>query len=149
MTLPVGSIIPKVYMNTQILGAINPCDVVTYINASHAAWFRSMRYVVLFSITLFWETLYYKSNPQATVSTISTESEFMAAVSGSKAAKYIFSILEELGFSRTVPTKLFCENTVAIIMGNSNKPAERARHISVYNFDLKWWVDLNKKLLNT
>ena len=35
MTLPVGSIITKVDMDTQVTVAINPCEAVAYINASH------------------------------------------------------------------------------------------------------------------
>ena len=48
----------------------------------------------------------------------------MAAVPGSKFEKLIYSILEELGLSRQEPTELLlCDNTAAIIMPNSKKPA--------------------------
>ena len=36
MTLPLGIILPKVDMDTKITGAINPCESITYIDASHA-----------------------------------------------------------------------------------------------------------------
>ena len=43
-TLLVGSIIPKVEMDTQIPGEINPCEAVNYIDASHATLLRSKIY---------------------------------------------------------------------------------------------------------
>ena len=96
MTLQVGSIIPKVDMGTQIRGAINLCEAVTYIDSSYATSLRSSRYVESFFITLFGSAAYYKSDLKVTVATSSTEAEFMATVSGDKASKYISSILDEM-----------------------------------------------------
>ena len=45
MTLPVVIIILKVDMDTQIQGAINPCEDVTYSDALYAACLRLMRSV--------------------------------------------------------------------------------------------------------
>ena len=89
MTLPVGSIIPKVDMDmdTQIPGATNPCEAVTYIDASHATWLRYRISVGSFVITLFVLALYYKIKIQDTVATISTDAEFMVTVYGSKSTK--------------------------------------------------------------
>ena len=86
--------------------------------------------------------MYYKSNIQPTVATIPNEAEFMAAVSGSKAEKYISSILEEMWFSRKVPEKLFCDNTAEMMIENSNKPTERSRHINVQHFSFQEWFDI-------
>ena len=72
----------------------------TYIDDSHATWLRSKRYVGSFVIIIFGTEVYYNSTLQSKVSTRSTEAEFMASVYGSKSAKYIYSILEEMGFSR-------------------------------------------------
>ena len=105
MTLPVGRIIPKVDIDTRIPSAINQCEVMTYIDVSHDTSLISEISVGQFDVTLFGASVYYKRKIQATVSTSSGEAEFMAAVSGAKSAKYISYILEDLGFSRQVPTK--------------------------------------------
>ena len=45
MTLTVRIIIPKVDMETQRPDEINLCEAVIYIDASHATYLRSRRYV--------------------------------------------------------------------------------------------------------
>ena len=70
ITLPVGSIIPKVDMDTQIPCATNTNEAVTYIDASHATWLRKSISVNSFVITLFISALYYKSEIQYTVATM-------------------------------------------------------------------------------
>ena len=39
MTLPLLRIIPKVYMDTGVQGAVYLCEAVTYIDASHDTFF--------------------------------------------------------------------------------------------------------------
>ena len=116
MTLLVVSIIPKLDMYTQIPDAINTCEALTYIDASHYTYLSSGISVGSCVINLFMSVAYYNINIQATVATSSTEAEFISAVSGAKSEEYISSILEDLGLSRQVPTKLFCYNTSAISM---------------------------------
>ena len=62
MTLPMGSIIQKVDVDTQVSGEINTCEAVSYIDDLHATCLSSSRYVGLFVITLFGAALYYKIN---------------------------------------------------------------------------------------
>ena len=45
MNLPVVRIISKVYMDTGVPGAVYLCEAVTYIDASHDIFLRSMIYV--------------------------------------------------------------------------------------------------------
>ena len=90
-------------METKIPGAINPSEAVTYTDASHDTWLRSRKSIGLFVINIFGASVYYNMKLQATVSTISSEAEFMAELSGAKDSKYISSILEELVFSRQEP----------------------------------------------
>ena len=84
-----GSIIPKVNMDTQVPGAINPCKAVNCIYASHDTYLMTRRYLGSFFVNLFGEAVYYKSNITATVFTSSTEAEFVAGLSGAKYEKYI------------------------------------------------------------
>ena len=53
MTLPAGSIIPKVDMDTQVPSKINPCEAVAYIDSSHSTYLKSRRSVGTFVISLF------------------------------------------------------------------------------------------------
>jgi hypothetical protein len=82
----------------------------------------------------------YRSKLQPTVATSSTESEFIAAVLAAKTAKYLRSVLHELGFSQTGPTVLYEDNQASILMANAGKPTERSRHIDIQYFALQEWV---------
>ncbi|KAI2490257.1 hypothetical protein MHU86_24333 [Fragilaria crotonensis] len=81
--------------------------------------------------------LAYKSKIQSTVSTSSTEAEFLAAVHAAKIAKYLRSILSELGYAQLGPTTLFEDNVVAILMVNASRPTPRACHIDIQHFALQ------------
>ncbi len=81
----------------------------------------------------------FKSKVQPTVSTSSTEAEFIAAVYAAKIAKYFRSILLELGFPPDGPTVLYEDNQAAIAMINENKPTPRSRHIDIQWFAINEW----------
>ena len=57
----------------------------------------------------------YKCKTQTTTATSSTEAEFYAAVSAAKYARYLRSILADLGFQSSSPTVLYyCDNQSGI-----------------------------------
>ena len=148
ITLRLVILIPKVDTYTQVPSEINPYESVIYIYASHDTCLRSRRSVGSCVITLFGTaSLYYKSNLQSTVPTSSTEAGFMASICGSKYAKYISSILEELLLPRQGPTQISCDKTEAIITENLKKPTEISRHIDVQYFILHEWVYLRQIIL--
>ncbi|KAI2495082.1 hypothetical protein MHU86_19437 [Fragilaria crotonensis] len=80
-----------------------------------------------------------QSRPNSLVSTSSTEAEFLAAVHAAKIAKYLRSILLELGYPQLEPTTLFEDNAAAILMVNASRPTPRARHIDIQHFALQEW----------
>ena len=86
-----------------------------------------------------WRCRPYKSKLQVTVATSSTEAEFVAAVSAAKTAKYLHSVLSELGFPQSGPTILYEDNQAAIAMVNENKPTTRSRHIDIQYFAIQEW----------
>ena len=92
--------------------------------------------------------LAYKSKIQSTVSTSSTEAEFLAAVHAAKIAKYLRSILSELGYPQIGPTTLFEDNAAAILMVNASRPTPRARHIDIQHFALQEWKAANEIVLS-
>jgi len=84
--------------------------------------------------------MYYRSKLHAVVATSSTEAEFVAAVSASKVALMLRTILRELGVPQSGPTILFVDNTANIYIGNQDRPTERCRHIDIQYFALQSWI---------
>jgi hypothetical protein len=76
-------------------------------------------------------TLAYKSKIQTTVSTSSTEAEFLAAAHAAKIAKYLLFILLEIGYPQLGPKTLYEDNAAAIPMVNASRPTPCARHIDI------------------
>ena len=81
----------------------------------------------------------YRSKTQSITATSSTEAEFIAAVSAAKVAKYLRTILRELGFSQDAPTNLYVDNASAIKMVHADRPTERSRHIDIQYFAIQDW----------
>jgi len=80
-----------------------------------------------------------KSKLQTVIATSSTEAEFVAAVHAAKIARYLHSILKDLGFAQEHPTVLYEDNQAAIAMINQRKPTTRSRHIDVQFFAIQEW----------
>jgi len=76
-------------------------------------------------------TITYKSKLQTVIATSSTEATFVAAVHVAKTAKYLCSVLKDLGFAQEHPTVLYKDNQAAIAMINQQKPTTHLRHIDV------------------
>ena len=81
----------------------------------------------------------YRSKAQSIVALSSTEAELIAAVTAAKTARYLRSILRELGFEQSDPTPIYEDNMSAIDIVNSNKPTERSRHIDIRFFAIQDW----------
>ena len=116
-----------------------PLQLVGYVDAAHATDLETRRSVTGFVFCLAGGAIAYKSKLQATVSTSSTEAEFIAAVHAAKVAKYLRSILKELGFPQDGPTVLHEDNQAAIAMINDSKPTPRSRHIDIQFFAIQQW----------
>ena len=114
-------------------------NLVGYVDAAHAGDLETRRSITGLVFCLAGGAIAYKSKVQATVATSSTEAEFIAAVHAAKIAKYLHSILRELGFPPSGPTLLYEDNLAAIEMINQDKPTERSRHIDIQHFALQEW----------
>jgi hypothetical protein len=114
-------------------------ELVGYVDAAHATDLKTRRSVSGLVFCLAGAAVAYKSKLQATVATSSTEAEFIAAVSAAKTAKYLRSVLSDLGFPQPGPTVLYEDNQAAIAMINENKPTPRSRHIDVQHFAIQEW----------
>jgi hypothetical protein len=110
-----------------------------YVDAAHATDLSTRRSITGLSFMLCGGPIAYKSKVQSTVSTSSTEAEFIAAVQAAKIAKYLRSILTELGYTQPGPTVLYEDNQAAILMINASRPTPRSRHIDIQHFAIQEW----------
>jgi hypothetical protein len=81
----------------------------------------------------------YRCKTQSITATSSTEAEFIAAVSAGKVAKYLRSVMSQLGFSQLLPTPMLEDNKSTIKMVNADCHTERSRHIDIQYFALQDW----------
>jgi len=76
-----------------------------------------------------------------------TEAEFVAAVHAAKTARYLQSVLKDLGFMQERPTVLYKDNEAAIAMINQRKPTTHLRHINVQFFAIQEWHEQGNILM--
>ena len=62
-------------------------------------------------------------------------------VDGGKAALYIRSIMEELGYQLYEPTELGADNSGARHFSNAQQPTKRTRHMDLKHFALLQWTE--------
>ena len=117
----------------------DPTTLVGYVDAAYGTDSKTRRSVTGTVFTLCGGAIAFRSKLQAVVATSSTEAEFIAAVQAAKTAKYLRSVLDELGFPQIGPTKLYEDNEAAILMTNAGKPTQRSQHIDIQHFALQEW----------
>jgi hypothetical protein len=62
-------------------------------------------------------------------------------------AKFLRWILIELGLPQSDATRLYEDNSAAIMVANAKRPTERSRHVDNQHFALQQWVQNNDVLL--
>ena len=125
----------------------DPLQLSGYVDAAHATDLITRRSVTGLVFMFCGGPIAYKSKIQPTVSTSSTEAEFIAAVHAAKISKYLRSILHELGYSQTGPTPLYEDNAAAILMINAKRPTSRSRHVDIQHFAIQEWKANNEIIL--
>jgi len=113
--------------------------LVGFVDAAHATDLEKRRSVTRWVFCYAGGAIAYKSKLQMVIATSSTEAEFVAAVHAAKMARYLRSVLKDLGFAQEQPTVLYEENEAAIAMINQRKPTTRSRHIDVQFFAIQEW----------
>ncbi len=108
-----------------------PTTLAGYVDAAHATDLTTRRSISGLAFKLCGGPIAFKSKVQSTVFTSSTEAEFIAAVHAAKIAKYIRSILHELGHSQPGPTVLYEDNKAAIF-DDQREPSNASR--STYRY---------------
>lgn len=112
-----------------------------FVDAAHANDLRRRRSTTGYAFIFAGGCVSYKCKTQPLTATSSTEAEFYAAVSAAKHARYLRSILIELGFAQPTPTPLYCDNESAINMINARIPTDRSRHILIQYFAIQDWKE--------
>ena len=127
-------------------------QLIGFVDASHATCQRTRKSVTGMVFMLAGGAVYYKAKLQPTVSTSSTEAELIAAVQAAKIAKYLRSVLTELGYPQEGATELYEDNEAAIKVSNNTRPTARVRHLDIAWFAIQEWRANNEielKYINT
>ena len=122
------------------LGCFPPSNLYSlmgYVDAAYATDIRTRRSVTGFVFTFAGAAVAYKSKLQSICATSLTEAEFLAAVHAAKTAKYMRSVLTELGFAPLGATSLHIDNQAAVAMINERKPTPRSCHIDIQHFAIQ------------
>jgi hypothetical protein len=125
----------------------DPLQLSGYVDAAHATDLITRRSITGLAFMFCGGPIAYKSKIQPTVSTSSTEAEFIAAVHAAKISKYLRSILSEMGYVQTDPTPLYEDNAAAILMINAKRPTSRSRHVDIQHFAIQEWKANNEIIL--
>ena len=118
-----------------------------FVDAAHANDLRKRRSTTGYAFTLAGGSISYRCKTQTITATSSTEAEFYASVTAAKQARYLRSILSELGFPQHEPTPIYCDNQSAISMVNARVPTERSRHILIQFFAIQDWKECGDVLM--
>ena len=85
--------------------------------------------------------VHFKTKIQEDVAHSSTEAEFVAANEAGKMAKYLRSILDQIGISQEEATVILIDNSGALMMANAQQPTRRTRHMDIKHFSIQDWVE--------
>ncbi len=89
----------------------------------------------------------YKTKLQDTISTSSTETEFMAAYELGKMLLYVHSILWDLNVPQEAASWLYIDNDACIAMANAQKQTSCTRHMDIQYHVLCEWVEWDHIIL--
>ena len=119
---------------------INIAKLLCFVDASHATDLRKRRSITGFVFTYCGGAIVYRSKTQSITAGSSCESEFIAAYSACKVARYLRHILKQLHFEQTEPTPVYIDNLSALkIINDNTAPTERTRHMDIQFFALQDW----------
>ena len=121
--------------------------LIGFVDAAYANDLTKRRSTTGYAFTYSGGAIVYRSKTQSLTALSSTEAEFIAAVTAAKTAKYIRSILADLGFKETNPTPIYEDNKPTIDIVAASKPTERTRHIDIRFFAIQDWVHKSKDIV--
>ena len=121
---------------------INVQKLLCFVDASHATDLQKRRSITGFVFTYCGGAIVYQSKTQSITAGSSCESEFIAAYSACKVARYLRHILKQLEFEQKEPTPVYIDNLSALkIINDNTSPTERTRHMDIRFFALQDWKE--------
>jgi len=123
---------------------ISTGKLIGFVDAAYANDLVKRRSTTGYAFTYSGGAVVYRSKTQSLTALSSTEAKFIAAVTAAKTAKYIRSVLSELGFEQPNPTPIYEDNKPTINIVASQKPTEQTGHIDIRFFALQDWVHKSK-----
>jgi len=118
-------------------------------NYAYANELRKRRSTTGFAFTYCGGAIVCRSKTQGVNALSSTEAEFIAAVTtAAKTARYLRSMLTELGFPLLKPTRIFEDNASTIRIVNARVPTERTCHIDIRFFAIQAWKEQGDVILH-
>ena len=113
-----------------------PADItqpklICFVDAAYGNNLPKRRSTTGYAFTYAGGAIVYRSKTQSVTALRSTEAEFYAAVTAAKTARFLQSLLSELGFPQLEPTPIYKDNQPAINIIKAIKPTERNRHIEI------------------
>jgi hypothetical protein len=101
-----------------------------YADADYAACLDTRRSISGYIFRLGEATICWKSRKQASVSTSTTEAEYVALSLASRQVQWLHKAFQD--FQLTVPCALHCDNTGAIDITQDDKVNDRTKHIDIH-----------------
>ena len=114
--------------------------LICFVDAAYGNDYKKRRSTTGFVFTYSGGAIVYRSKAQSITALSSTEAELIAAVTAGKTARFIRSVLSELGFPQEDATPVYEDNKPTIDIVNSGKPTQRSRHIDIRFFAIQDWV---------
>ena len=114
--------------------------LICFVDAAYGNDYTKRRSTTGFTFTYSGGAVVYRSKAQSITALSSTEAELIAAVTAGKTARFIRSVLSELGFPQEDATPVYEDNKPTIDIVNSGKPTQRSRHIDIRFFAIQDWV---------
>jgi hypothetical protein len=118
---------------------ISQAKLICFVDAAYANDPTKRRSTTGYAFTYSGGAIVYRSKSQSITALSSTEAELIAAVTAAKTARFLRSVLNELGFEQKEPTPIYEDNKSTIDIVNSSKPTERSRHIDIRFFAIQDW----------
>ena len=119
---------------------ITKYKLICFVDAAYGNDYKNRRSTTGFAFTHSGGAIVYKSKAQSITALSSTEAELIAAVTAAKTVRFVWSVLEELGFPQEGPTPIYEDNKPTIDIVNSGKPTQRSRHIDIRFFAIQDWM---------
>jgi hypothetical protein len=128
-----------------ILNDMTDNELKVYVDADHATTdIDNRKSVTSYLIYFNGGIISWKTSLQKTVSVSSTEAEYKAIYEAGKEVIWIKQIFDELGYSITIPSVFYEDNSSAIHASENPVQHSRLKHIDIVYHQIREWVNNNK-----